>query len=226
MTTMTREPFPDGPVVSLRINAACDNCNYSGDVAWGPTGAQTPFTRSTEPEPDGSWAVVWHERWCPVWTGETPAVACPRCGAPVETLETHPGYVLAVPGVAAGGREITQHVEWSPEAQARWGGYGAGAKMERAAVFDRAAVTPCGHTFQDVEARAVITLVNAERQRVHDAEVAEVLASHAAVLDGVRALPGPGPTLVARYEVAVRTGSRDACGLLAAILVLAGEETG
>lgn len=92
--------------------------------------------------------------------------------------------------------------------------------MERAAKFDSVKVMPCGHAFLDAEARAMV----ADRQRAHEAEAARVLASNAAVLGKVRALPGPGPTLVARYEVAVRAGSRDACGLLAAILVIAGEE--
>jgi hypothetical protein len=208
---MTRDPLPGD--VKARLNlGGCPICHRDEmTVTHSSPADSTPTTRSVEPDEDGTYLIQPHRPWCPAWTGETPRLACPRCGAPIEGIEVERGAWLKVAGAGPNGQP--GHIEATPENLARYGGFDT--EIIPAPDMDVATVTPCGDVARGSTAHDVIRMFAQARQDIAAEEAAARIAVHAELLTAARA--SGADALVDAYEAAERASSKDAPGLLAAI---------
>lgn len=216
----TRDPLPDTANTRMRVGR-CRTCN-STRMEGGSRGVTTPWTRSVEPVHGDQYEMQSHERWCPVWTGETPEVACPypHCGAPVTELTYRPGYQVRVPWTPPFGNPGTLLGTIDEIGDHRT----VGSETTPAPQFDKVDLQPCGHTVEGSDAQQVRRqFQQAEGKRWHREVEAEV-ARHADVLAAADTA-GHG-ALVEQYRKAVLAGSADKSGLLAALRTLAGVSRG
>ncbi|MFI2663372.1 hypothetical protein [Micromonospora carbonacea] len=213
----TREPLPDGANTRMRVGR-CRTCNRTSIEGSSRHGIITPRTRSVEPDADGRYEMQPHELWCPVWTGETPEVACPHphCGAPVVGLTYRPGYQVRVPWTSPFGNPGTL-VGTLDEIDAS---EAVGGETTADPRFDKADLVPCGHTVEGSQAQQVRDLFEQVRDARHRREAEAEIARHAVVLAAADA--AGHAVLVEQYRQAVLNGSTDKAGLLAALRTLAG----
>ncbi|MEV5819384.1 hypothetical protein AB0L22_09425 [Micromonospora haikouensis] len=213
----TRQPLPADANTRMRVGR-CRTCN-NRRVEGGSRGVTTPWTRSVEPVHGDQYEVQYHELWCPVWTGETPQVACPHphCGAPVTEVTYRPGYQVRVPWTSPYGNPGTL-VGTLDEIDV--GAETFGSETIPDPQFDKADLAPCGHTVEGTQAQQVRgqfqQVLEGRRRRDAEAEIAR----HADVL--AAAETAGHSVLVEQYRQAVIMGSTDRSGLLAALRTLAG----
>ncbi len=207
-----RQPISNGPqnIGTCPLCGPADIHISSGD-GW------RNVTRSQDPGPDGRHEVHPHLDWCPVLTGETPEVACLDCGAPVMEWTESPGIVVTVPG--AGPNLTDGHwlgaADEEPDRLAIWG-----SERKPAPDFDRVTVRPCGHDHRGSRAHEMLLAIRTVKAEQANREAEEMFARHAAVTDAAEA--AGHIELVLRWQNAVRTGSREAVGLLAALRIVGG----
>ncbi len=211
----TRDAPPDGANPSMHVGC-CHVCNRTRIEGSSRHGIITPWTRSVEPVADGRYEMHPHERWCPVWTGETPEVACQHCGAPVTDLTYRFGYQVRVPWTPPFGNPGTL-VGTLDEIDAH---ESAGGETTAAPQFDKADLTPCGHTVEGSQAHQMRDLFEQARAEHHRRKAEAEIASNGVVL--AAAETAGHSTLVDQYQRAVLDGSADKVGLLAALRTLAG----
>ncbi|MEU0078436.1 hypothetical protein ABZY58_11115 [Micromonospora tulbaghiae] len=198
----------------------CRTCGR-GELEFTGGRLDTPTTRSVRPGPDGLYQVQPHHRWCPVYTGQTPEVGCPRCGAPVEGIDYRPGYQARVPAVGPDGRIRDDHVVGTLDGlHAELPATLVTAQPRPAPQFDKAYLALCGHTVEGADAQRVFRQVRdvADRRRREQAEA--TIERHAGLLSSAEAA-GYGQ-LVLRYRQAVHCRSADAPGILTALRTVAG----
>lgn len=202
----TRDPLPEG-VTEAGFADPCATCRLTNYIIGGQ--GAPPHTRSVEPAADGRYLIQPHHDWCPIWTGTTPSIGCPSCGAPVDGYDYTRGFWLVLP--AAGPNGGPGHIEATEENERRYGW----AQRKPAPELDQVTVTPCGDTLQGDDARQVMVQVAQVRADEARREADDLLARHAAML-GTAVERGQG-ALVAAYREAVHAGSPEAPGLLKAI---------
>jgi hypothetical protein len=211
--TWTRDPLP-ADVTTATVGPACGTCHSDTYLT---DSTMPPLTRSTEPNPaDGLYVVQLHQSCCPVWTGETPDLPCPTCGAPVESHEFTPGYSLAVPHPVFGTAHIVgtaQEVFDHPDAV-----FVPMAEAEPVPSMDRATVSPCGHVLQGEAAHRFMSRAAELRAVKRRAEAEALIAAAQPLLDSAEAA-GQQP-LARAYREAVRARSTTAPGLLVALQTL------
>lgn len=211
----TRDPLPEG-VTSAKFGQPCPTCGpreftISSD---GPG----PMTRTAEPDADGRYTMQAHAEWCPVWSGESPKVTAPCCGAPVEDFDYRPAWWLVVPGLTHSGQVMDHHVL---ESRATVSQRAASTGRVRATEFDLITLRPCGHTTEGPAGRRVLADCANARLEAQQAEAAEILDGCADLLARVEAA-GHG-AVAEQYRQAVRGGAKTAAGLLVAVQTLVGE---
>ncbi|MEU8023797.1 hypothetical protein AB0B88_16430 [Micromonospora haikouensis] len=212
----TRDPLPDGAPTECAIGV-CPVCG-SHDVIVTPADA-LPITRSVEPGPDGRHVVHFHHDWCPVFTRETPAVACPICEAPVHTYTYRNGFMVTLPGAGPAGGPGTLVGTMADINPAR---LVYGHQINPAPQYDKADVEPCGHTLEGEHAQQVDAKMREHAAADRERKTRATISEHADILDAAQRA---GHEKVAQqYRRAVRTGSADASGLLAALRTLTGKE--
>lgn len=214
-SAQTRDPLPDG-VTSMVSGPPCSVCGpqhltFSGD-------GTSPFTRSTEPNADGRYLLQPHAEWCPVWSQETPRIAAPCCGAPVEGYDYTAAYWLVVPGVGPNGQAVDQRILSTNASEARHGTFPH--RRELAPQFDTATLTPCGHTVEGDHAHAVMKAIGVARAEDRRAAAEQTLASQAELLAAATA--AGHERIVEQYREAVYRGDGTAAGLLVALKTLTG----
>lgn len=185
------------------------------------TDGLSPHTTADEPDGDGVWWMWPHHDWCPKWTGETPAVACPACGAPVLGYDFSPGVVLTVPQavILPGGRVADGHLVGTMDEVYEQPGASFHSKRESAPDFDKVTVSPCGHQLQGREGHEVLTALHTVAAEHAKVEAEAEIGRHADVLAAAEQA-GHG-NLAALYRAAVRRGSGEASGLLVAVKAVA-----
>jgi hypothetical protein len=208
-----RQPIPNGP----QALGTCPTCGPADIQISSGEGWQN-VTRTQDPGPDGRYEIHPHHDWCPVLTGETPEVACLDCGAPVMEYDHSPGVIVTVPHAGPNGMDghllgAMDEIQDKP-----FGTFGTTRKP--APDFDRVTVRPCGHDHRGPQAHQMLLAIRTARAAQANREAEALFAEHAAVTDGAEAA-GHGE-VVQRWRQAVRSGSREASGLLAAIKVLVG----
>lgn len=204
-----RAPLPNGTAGDF---GSCPIC-YSAEIRLGSDGNRT---RSVDPGPNGRYAIHPHHEWCPVLTGETPEVACLTCGAPVNEWSESPGVILTMPNAGPAGRDDHWLGNVEDPGYARNSAWAS--KREPAPDFDRVTVKPCGHEHEGRRAHEMLLAVRTARAARMNREAEATYAAYIAVTDAAEA--AGHVELVLRWQDAVRTGSPEAVGLLAAIRVV------
>ncbi len=206
---------PEG-ATTFGIAPPCPACG--GGEVW--SDRPSNLTYSVQPASNGVHTARTHELWCAALRDTTPALACPDCGAEVDSYEHRPGYVLAIPDalalggvghVVGAGDEVLNH----PRAA-----FAAGPPRP-AESFTKVDVEPCGHTIEGSAAREL--MIAAANFRLEQKRLAaeKVLAADTELL---AAAEFGGPRAVAdQYRQAVHAGSRDASGLRLALQILVGD---
>ncbi len=209
--TWTRERLPDGVDV-VAYGSSCRTCG-AGGIDSEMIRSWRQVTRSEEPDEVGQYLIQPHHRWCPVWTGETAELPCPVCGAPVEGYDFENGYSLEVPDALAPGG-VGHLVGSGDEVFGHPAARYVGATPKPAPSFSKMLVEPCGHELRGDVAYGVVTRaaeIRANRRRAEALLQAATQAGHS--------------QLVEAYRRAVRSRSRDASGLLAALRLLHPQHT-
>jgi hypothetical protein len=208
--TWVREALPDD-VRTFCFGELCRTCNQN------TLSLHEAYTRSAEPDPDGQYHLQPHHDWCPVWTGETPELACPRCGAPVHSYDYSEGVSLEVPHALFGVAHLVgtaEEVYAHPDA--RYANTMAAPTLEPA--LSKTTVSPCGHVLKGSDALHVVTRAAELRAEKHRAEADQTIADAQQLLD---AAEHAGQHALARaYREAVRGHAATAPGLLAALRLL------
>lgn len=208
-----RQPIPNGP----QTIGTCPTCGPA-DIQISSGEGWYNVTRSQDPGPDGRYEVHPHLDWCPVLTGETPEVACLDCGAPVTEWSESPGVILTMPNAGPHGRD--DHWLGNVEDPGYVRNSSWASKREPAPDFDRVTVKPCRHEHEGRRAHEMLLAIRTVKAEQAKREAEALFAEHAAVTDAAEAA---GHTeLVLRWQGAVRSGSREAAGLLAAIRIVGG----
>lgn len=221
MVKMTRDPLADGVELVGWENhrGRCRTCcDASPGISIGPPG-MTPFTRSVEPDANGQYVIQFHAGWCPVFTGETPELPCPRCGAPIEGHHLARGVIYTVPGAGPDGDDGHIMVEGGGETHGRIvpAEYVPTAR-EPWPDGDRLTVIPCRHTLLGDEAHEVLRKAAEIRAHLRAAEHEATIAASADLLTAAETAGHTG--LAIAYRDAVRQDDATALGLLTAIRVL------
>lgn len=213
----TRDPLPEG-VTSARLGPPCRTCGHR-QFTFSSDGLSAT-TRTVEPDGDGNYTMQAHAEWCPVWSGETPKVAAPCCGAPVEDFDYQPAWWLIVPGLTHSGQTMDHHVL---ESRATASQRAASTGRVRATEFDLITLRPCGHTTEGSAGRRVLADCANARLEVQRVEAEEILDAGADLLARVEAA-GHG-AVAEQYRQAVRADAKTAAGLLVALQTLAGDDS-
>ncbi len=217
-TKMTRDPLP-GPATCV-IGETCPTCNRTEIASNSTDGWEQPMTRSVEPDNEGRYSMQPHEPWCPVGTEQEPArVPCPQCGTQMTEIEFRPGREVQVEEIGPNGELVKGWLDI--DAADRHPFASPFTKSRRAQWLDSAVVGPCRHFLRDNAARQAYTVFLEAKQEIANEEAVATLAQHADLIEAARA--HGGSAVVDAYATALRSGSREASGLLAAIRALAGE---
>lgn len=205
-----KDPLPEGATATPGTCPTC-SCTELRIIE-----REHNATRSAEPMADGRYEIHPHFDWCPVLSGVTPEVACLECGAPVWDIGHSPGVVLTMPNAGPYGRDdhwVGSRDDPGYRQNGRW------ATNEKAAPdFDKVTVGPCGHVHEGPRAHEQMAVMSRFLQAQAEREATDEFARHEGLTAAVEAA-GMG-VLVERWRHAVRTGSVEAVGLLAAIRVV------
>lgn len=218
--TMTREPLPDGAPTSMPLGDPCPTCRQDQFVI-SSGGQTTPYTRSTEPEPDGRYRIQFHADWCPHIADEPARLPCPapigpdgQCGAEVDSYDYRPGWEIQV-------YDLFGNKAWAeatPENERR--ALNPIGERRRAPHYDRVTVHPCGHVLEGSYGHTVLNAAAQLRAEKAERRANDLLAEHA---DLLAAAETAGHRAIAdQYRTAVRTGSDAQAGLLVALRTVAG----
>lgn len=207
-STQVKAPLPAGH--TTMTVGTCPTCHCT---EWA-VGSDT-HTRSDEPGADGRYVMHPHHDWCPVWTGETPELACTACGAPVLEWDFSAGVQVTVPHAGPSGRD--DYALGTVDEVGRHMGFAS--KAEPCPEFDQLTVKPCGHELRGHEAHPIMDRLRELRLTWAQREADATLAQHAVLLPG--ACGAGHANLVELYRRAVYGRSKDAAGLLAAIRAVA-----